>query len=64
MIISIKSVDENCEDFQCIYLCTKLTPEQAVHEINEIYLDDIIHKYGEKATDTENPFNFKNIFFN
>lgn len=64
MIISIKSVDVDCKDFQCIYLCTKLTPDEAVHEINEIYLDDIIHQYGDKTTDIENPFNFKNIFFN
>lgn len=64
MIISIKSVDIDCEDFQCIYFCTHLTPEQAINEINELYLDDIIHQYGEKNTDIENPFNFKNIFFN
>lgn len=64
MIISIVSVDIDCKDFQRIYLCTKLTPEEVVNEINEIFLDDIIHEYGDKATDVENPFNFKNIFFN
>jgi hypothetical protein len=64
MIMSIKSIGDDCKDFSCIFLCTELSPENAIEELNNIYLDDIIHSYGEKVTDVENPFGFKHILFN
>ena len=64
MIMSIKSIDEDCKDFSCIFICTELSPESVIDEFNNIHLDDIIHSFGEKVTDLDNPFGFKNIFFN
>lgn len=64
MIISIKSLDGDLDDFKCIYLCTQLPKERAVLEITNIYINDIIHPYGERSSETENPFGFKNVFYN
>ena len=62
--MSIKSIDNDCNDFNCIFLCTELSIETAIDELNNIHLEDIMHPYGEKATDLNNPFGFKNILFN